>query len=105
MNAYQLHAPKRRRHISATIFGAAMLALAVSGLVQPAVSQADRSWDIGVYDDCIQSGMTIQTCCVLSDGDYDPEARTCYAPPATAQTWPTPLPNRVSARPGKAALP
>lgn len=44
-------------------------------------------WDIDVYDNCIQGGYTTQTCCVLSGGEYDPEAVTCYAP-AKVQTEP-----------------
>jgi hypothetical protein len=83
------------KNIGSLIGGAAILAAAAIGLAQPAVSHAEREWDIGVYDDCIQSGLTIQTCCALSGGDYDPEGITCYAP-AAVQTTPEPLPPRIN---------
>ena len=47
MNTYPLGMPKRRKHMPATLFGTAAIALAVGGLAQPAVSQAEAVWDIG----------------------------------------------------------
>lgn len=69
------------KNIPTLIGGAAVLAAATIGLTT-AIASAERVWDIAVYDNCIQSGYTIQTCCVLSDGDYDPEGVTCHAPAA-----------------------
>jgi hypothetical protein len=96
-----------RKHTSATLFAAAGIALAGGGLVQPAIASAERSWDLEIYDNCIDGGYTIQTCCVLSGGDYDPDAVTCYAPPAEkVQTEPEKptinLPGTITL-PGKAA--
>jgi hypothetical protein len=46
----QLQLPKWRKHMPVTIFGAAAIAMAVGGLVEPAVAQA--VWDVGAYDSC-----------------------------------------------------
>lgn len=87
MNTYQLHLPMRRKHLSATVFGAAAITLAVGGLAQPAVSQA--AWDIEKYDKCMQEGKDSDIgCCLDSGGEVEgwPEAK-CVAP-LTAQTPP-----------------
>jgi hypothetical protein len=87
MNTDQLHMPRRRRHMSATLFGTAAIALAVGGLAQAAVSHAE--WDIAAYDECLKTASTV-TCCAFSGGDWDDKGPhgKCVAPAATAQTWP-----------------
>ncbi|MGE2723931.1 hypothetical protein [Mycolicibacterium pulveris] len=73
------------KHLSAAVFGAAALALAV-GVAQPAVSYA--LWDIGEYDKCVKAGKVSDLlCCVSSGGDWDINKRKCTAP-MTAQTPP-----------------
>jgi hypothetical protein len=87
MNTPQLRMPKRRKHMSATLFGTAAIALAIGGLAQPAVSHAE--WDIGAYDECLKTASSV-TCCAFSGGEWDdrgPHGK-CVAPAATAQTWP-----------------
>ena len=111
---------KWRKHMSNTIFGAAGIAMAVGGLVQPAVSHAEKVWDIGSYDSCAQAadnrfmaGKTnlatytdeIRFCCDKSGGEWS-QTQGCTAPPATFQTEPqTPGSVRLPPLPGKAALP
>lgn len=114
--------PKGRKHISATIFAAAGIALAAGGLVQPAVSHAEKIWDIGSYDRCVRtaddrylSGQTdsathsdeIKFCCNRSGGEWS-QTQGCTAPaPVNAQGTPEPpapgslgVPGTVHTRPG-----
>jgi hypothetical protein len=74
------------KNVPSLIGGAAVLAAAAIGLTAASAS-AERVWDIEVYDNCIHGGYTIQTCCVLSGGDYDADGVTCAAP-AAAQVDP-----------------
>ncbi|WP_142386803.1 hypothetical protein [Mycobacterium hubeiense] len=81
----------------------AVMALAIGALAQPAVSGAEREWDVGQFDDCIeiptrqyelgdisydQWQQDSQACCIVSGGDWNAAAGKCEAPPATAQTAP-----------------
>ncbi len=87
MNTYQLRAPNRRTHMSATMFGTAAIALAIGGLAQPAISHA--AWDIEKYDKCLQEGKSSDIgCCIDSGGELTdwPELK-CVAP-LTAQAPP-----------------
>jgi len=109
---------KGRKHISATLLGAAAIALAVGGLIQPAVSHAEPVWDIGEFDSCTKaaeqrfgSGQTnsaqyddeVRFCCARSGGEWS-QTQGCTAPPATFQTKPQ-TPRDVQASvPGKAAV-
>ena len=99
--------PTWRKRTPATIFAAAAMALTAGGLAQPAVSQAEKVWDIGVYDQCIKDNGTIHAhfCCANSGGEWDYDSGKCTAPPATFQTQPQTPRSVVPPRPGKAALP
>ncbi|WP_156662634.1 hypothetical protein [Mycobacterium sp. 1274761.0] len=110
-------APPWRAHMSVTIFGIAA-AVVAAGLIQPAVSHAEKVWDIGVYDSCMkQAGQRYASgktdvgqfedekvfCCTSSGGEWSASQGGCVAPPATFQTQ-QPKPGDVQApRPGKAA--
>lgn len=100
--------PKWRRAISATIFGAATIAMAVGALAEPGVSRA--VWDIQDFDSCTKAadvrfvrGETssaqhldeVKFCCTRSGGEWS-QTQGCTAP-AAAQTDPTPtLPPNVT---------
>ena len=112
--------PKWRKHMSITVFGAAAVALAAGGLIEPAVSHA--VWDIGAFDSCTSAadaryvaGKTnnaqwqdeVRFCCDRSGGEWS-QTQGCTAP-AAAQTDPTPtLPpvvvpgGTIQTRPGQA---
>lgn len=97
--------PKGRKHISATILAAAGIALAAGGLVAPAIASAERSWDIGAYDKCMNNNGNVDECCIISGGDL--ENGKCYAP-VNAQAEPGKpapgslgVPGTVHTRPGK----
>ncbi len=107
------------KRMSVAAFGAAVFAMTAGGLLQPAVSSAEKVWDIGAYDSCVaaannrfQSGKTDNTtwgeelrfCCDRSGGEWT-ESQGCTAPPATFQTQPQTPGSVVAPRPGKAALP
>ena len=107
----------KRKHLPATFFGAAAIALATGGLVAPAVSQAQydqKSFNkcADVADKRFVSGQTNQTtwqdeykfCCTRAGGQWDSAKNTCVET-ATAQTAPTPLPGQVATGPGQATLP
>lgn len=115
----QSPAPRWHKQISAGIFGTAAIAMAVGGIATPAVSHAEKVWDIGSFDRCVKSaedryitGATdnatyadeIKFCCIRSGGEWT-AAQGCTAPAATAQAWPTTLPGGVATRPGQAKLP
>ncbi|BBY81745.1 hypothetical protein H7I53_08980 [Mycolicibacterium pulveris] len=85
MTTYLTRIPSGRKHMSATVFGAAAIALAIGGLAQPAISQA--AWDIEVYDECLKLNGVKRGCCVGSGGEWDESAGKCVAP-LTAQTPP-----------------
>jgi len=46
-----------KRSTAAAVFGAAALALALSGLSQPAVSHAERKWDPKSYESCANAAL------------------------------------------------
>lgn len=110
---------KWRKQMKTTIVGAAGIAMAAGGLVGPAVSHAEKVWDIGSYDSCVQaadnrfmSGKTnlatyadeVRFCCDKSGGEWT-QSQGCTAPVGTFQTEPQ-TPGSVRAPvPGKAALP
>jgi hypothetical protein len=73
----KLRMPKRRKHMSATLFGTAAIALAIGGLVQPAVSQAE--WNIEEYDACLKNASAL-FCCVASGGEWNINQYKCEAP-------------------------
>ncbi len=100
-----------RKRIPATIFAAAVMALTAGGLAQPAVSHAEKVWDIGVYDQCIKDNGTIHAhfCCANSGGEWDYDNGKCTAPVA-AQVDPVKpgslgVPGTIHTRPGQAKLP
>jgi hypothetical protein len=87
--------------IPTLIGGAAILAAAAIGLVQPAISHAVPEWDLGLYDSCLKaaddrfaSGKTDvaqwaaenKLCCDISGGVWS--LATCGAPPGTFETTP-----------------
>ena len=95
------HTPKCRKHISMTISGAAAVALATGGLIEPAVSHA--VWNIQDFDSCTKAAENrfinnkinsdqlndeIRFCCDRSGGEWNSSTRRCNAP-AAAQTDPT----------------
>jgi hypothetical protein len=96
MNTYRSGMPKQRKHLSATVLGAAAIVAAISGLAQPAVSHAEKYWDVGSYDNCVRvadnrmlSGQTttsqywqeVRFCCDRSGGEW--QSGRCTAPPMT----------------------
>jgi hypothetical protein len=119
MNTLQI--PKWRKHMSVTVFGAAAIALATGGLVEPAVSHA--VWDIGAFDSCTKAaekrfitGQTnssqlsdeIRFCCDRSGGEWS-QTQGCTAPaaaqtdPATSTLPPVVVPGgTIVTRPGQA---
>jgi hypothetical protein len=106
MSTYQLPMPKRRKYLSATVFGTAAITLAVGGLAQPAVTHAEAVWDIGAYDSCVKAANKrfegsktnydtwqdeLKFCCQMSGGELSPNVwspSNCTAPPMTAQSAP-----------------
>ncbi|OBK71995.1 hypothetical protein A5651_17625 [Mycobacterium sp. 1274761.0] len=111
--------PKRHKQISAGVFGAAAIALAVGGVLQPTMSHAEKVWDIGDFDSCTKSaenrfisGQTnsdqfsdeVKFCCIRSGGEWT-QAQGCTAPAATFAPKPTPLPSQVATGPGQATSP
>ncbi len=108
-----------RKHTSVTLFAAAAIAMAAGGLAHPAVSHAEKVWDVGKFDNCVKaaekrfgSGQTdtqtytdeVRFCCETSGGEWS-QTQGCTAPPATFQTQPQTPGSVVAPRPGKAALP
>ena len=98
--------------------GAAVFAMTAGGLLQPAVSSAEKVWDIQAYDTCVNAadkrfvnGQTnwetyqdeLVFCCTMSGGEVS-KKQGCTAP-ATFQTQPQTPGSVVAPRPGKAALP
>lgn len=109
-----------RRMRTSVIVAGVTTAAAVAGLLGPAVSHAEKVWDLGSYDSCAQAasdrhsqGKTtdsefieeMQFCCIRSDGEWNTQAVKCQAPPATFQTAPQSPRSVVAPAPGKAALP
>ncbi len=105
-----------KHHPSVAVFATAAIALATGGLVAPALSYAEKVWDIGSFDKCAAqadmrylSGTTnhatwqdeIRFCCDRSGGEWTAN-QGCTAPAATAQTWPTTLPGGIATRPTQA---
>lgn len=97
--------------MSATVFGAAALALALGGLTQPAVSHAEKKWDFDSYASCanvalkrMQKGTTtiaqmreeIKFCCWRAGGQMN--GNTCE--PAPMQGPPMPSDSPEVANPG-----
>ncbi|MGV0716344.1 hypothetical protein ABQE93_13165 [Mycolicibacterium sp. XJ662] len=85
------------------VFGPAVIAVAIGGLVPPAVSQAKDEWDIGAFDACYDKAVDdyvvvhldserfssdLKACCDMSGGQWNAGLGKCEAPPATAQTAP-----------------
>ena len=116
MRTNQFQVPKCR---NITVFRAAAVALATGAIAAPAVSHAEKVWDIGQYDSCVaaannryQSGKTdvttwgeeIRFCCDRSGGEWT-ESQGCTAPPATFQTQLQTPRSVVVPVPRKAALP
>ncbi|UXA17514.1 hypothetical protein [Mycobacterium sp. SMC-4] len=94
-----------RKRMSAAVVGTTAAALAVGALVQPAVSHAERVWDIQAWDTCMKGvrereekgQISVQQaleekrfCCDMSGGVWSADANGsfCAAPPATAQSAP-----------------
>lgn len=88
--------PRRRRFALATVFGAAVIAVILGGLAQPAISNA--LWDIGKYDSCQRVADELlsrgkaspaehladsKVCCAESGGVWSAGAEKCTAPPLT----------------------
>lgn len=97
MNTYQIRTPQRRKHMSATMFGAVVITLAIGGIAQTAVSQA--AWDIDSYDRCVRDfNGIVKLCCTESGGEWDEKLGKCVAP-LTAQT-PTQSPGEIYQVPG-----
>jgi hypothetical protein len=71
----------------------AMAAVAVA-LAFPVIASAQAEWDIGAYDQCVNSGENqlpdkpnaqedhIHYCCLGSGGIWNAAAKKCVAPPA-----------------------
>jgi hypothetical protein len=110
---------ERHKQISAGVIGAAAIALAVGGLLQPTISHAEKIWDIGDFDSCTKaaekrfgSGQTnsdqlldeIKFCCIRSGGEWT-QGQGCTAPAATYAPKPTPLPSQVATGSGQASSP
>ncbi|GAT09947.1 uncharacterized protein RMCN_3080 [Mycolicibacterium novocastrense] len=109
------------RHASATIFGAALIAMSFGAIAAPAVSQA--AFNKGEYDRCataadkrfMQSAGTAadvathvddyKFCCIRSGGVWVGGNSGCVEQAGSAQTAPTPLPGQVATGPGDATLP
>ncbi|VEG38599.1 Uncharacterised protein [Mycolicibacterium flavescens] len=85
------------------VFGPTVIAVAIGVLVPPAVSQAEKVWDVAEYDSCTAiydaryelgdisyDAWVTETagCCEESGGEWNEGAQKCEAPPATAQTAP-----------------
>jgi hypothetical protein len=67
-------------------------------LATPVPATAERSWDIDVYDQCIEQWVDVKYCCVKSDGDLTQgQPPKCVAPAANqaenAPGTPPPTPN------------
>lgn len=128
MRTNQSHRPSSRRRRSATMVGTVALAAAVGTLAAPAVSHAEKVWDIGAYDSCMHAaesryvngqtdsdGFTDERnfCCIMSGGELNGSGMTakCEAPPATAQSAPQApweagrAPRPETATPGQVAPP
>ncbi len=99
MHTNQFQMPKWR---NVAVFKAAAVALAIGAFASPAVSHAEKVWDIGQFDSCVKaaedrfgSGKTdsatladeIRFCCDRSGGEWT-ASQGCTAPPATFQTQP-----------------
>jgi hypothetical protein len=94
-----------RRLMPAALFAAAA-ALGVSTLTDPAFATAERVWDIGVYDACMEEvnrhyypGSYLHRegevrCCANSGGIWNEAEGKCGAPPAEGVE--RPLPPRVA---------
>lgn len=114
----------RRKQIAAGAIGAATAALAIGGLLQPAVSYAEKVFDQASYDTCAVAAEKrwvnketsdslftdeLKFCCARSGGVWtvsaggggscQPDTSTTFAPK------PTPLPSQVATTPGSATLP
>ncbi len=90
-----------RRLVPAALFAAAV-ALGISTLADPAIASAEREWDIGAYDKCIENVFlggagfveAMRECCINSGGVWDDDRLKCGAPPADDVE--RPLPPRVA---------
>ena len=128
MNINAAPAPMRRTRRSAARVGMVALAAAIGALAPPAVSHAEKIWDIGVYDRSVyaadmryadgqtdSAGFTDEMafCCIMSGGELSGSGLTakCEAPPATAQSAPQApweagrAPRPETATPGQVAPP
>jgi hypothetical protein len=94
-----------RRMVPATLFAAA-IALGGSTVADPAIASAEREWDIGIYDACMDEvnrhyypGSYLHLegeirCCANSGGVWNEAEGKCGAPPAEGVE--RPLPPRVA---------
>jgi hypothetical protein len=65
-------------------------ALGASTLTDPAIASAEREWDIGIYDACVENVFlggagfveAMRECCINSGGVWDDDRLKCGAPPA-----------------------
>jgi hypothetical protein len=75
--------------LSQSLAAAALIAGLAIGAA--ATASAERTWDIGVYDACWNSGLGrgysqaefdqhVQGCCIKSGGDWDSSKELCVAP-------------------------
>ena len=95
-----------RRLVSVALFSAAF-AIGGGALATPPLASAEKEWDIGTFDDCMELGLGEVECCKLSGGvlKYDNAGRFfCTAPPAaqpqdSSPTGPPPVAEDPSAPP------
>ncbi|MDX1886976.1 hypothetical protein [Mycolicibacterium sp. 120270] len=113
----------RRKQIAAGAIGAATAALAIGGLLQPAVSYAEKVFDQASYDKCAIAAEKrwvlkqttdalfadeLKFCCQRSGGVWTVSSTgggSCRAETATAETSQVPLPSQVATGPGQSTLP
>jgi hypothetical protein len=116
-------APLRRKRISAGVFGAVTVAVALVGLLQPSVSSAEKVFDQKDYDSCSKAAEKrwvakettdalfndeLKFCCARAGGTWTVSSTgggSCRAETATAETSQVPLPGQVATAPGSATLP
>lgn len=115
--------PRWHKQISAGVFAAATIAMAVGGLLQPSVSHAEKVFDKKSYDSCAVAAEKrwvnketddatfndeLKFCCGRSGGVWTVSSTgggSCGADTATFAPSPTPIPGQVATVPGQASLP
>lgn len=86
----------RTHRLLPAILAAAAVALAGNAVGAAAVANAEREWDIGAYDNCMDdyaespSAEEVKACCDVSGGVWNDDTGSCGAPPHPDYQRPVP---------------